>query len=201
MSIHCYSKSDLMNENSFFKIRVYFTGIVTIAIWMLLAWYHFHGGVPSHHILAREDLPEISNGWGGLLLPLVSWFLLYRVHQRLFKIKLEKSEVIKFPKEVLYGFAGALVFGIMLSIFFTLGLSDIPFYMMIGLLLSALFLPIYRAECLLGFIIGMTFTFGPVLPIGIGSILVLIGAAIYLLVRPVILFVISKLWQILPKRA
>ena len=72
-----------MNEKSFFKTRLYSTVLVTVAIWALLAWDHFHGGVPSHHILAREDLPEISNWWGGVLLPLLTWFLLYRVEKRL----------------------------------------------------------------------------------------------------------------------
>jgi hypothetical protein len=38
----------------------------------------------------------------------------------------------------------------------------------------------------------MTYTFGAVLPTGIGSILALISAIIYLGIRPAILFVISK---------
>jgi hypothetical protein len=67
-----------------------------------------------------------------------------------------------------------------------------PGYMLMGIFAISLFFPIYRAECLLGFVIGMTYTFGAVLPPGIGSILVLIGAVIYLGIRPAILFVFSK---------
>ncbi len=177
-----------MNEKMFFKTRLYFTGIITIAIWSLLLWSHFNGGVPSHHILAREDLPEISNWWGGLLVPLLSWFLLYRIQKRISK----NPEVSNFPASVLYGFLGALTFGILLSIFFTLGDSDMPAYMMQGVFILALFLPIYRSEYLLGFVIGMTFTFGAVLPTGIGSILILISAVLYLLVRPAIIFVVRR---------
>ena len=179
-----------MNEKMFFKIRLYFTFLITIAIWSLLAWYHYHGGVPSHHILAREDLPEISNWWGGLLLPLLTWFLLYRVQKRLDSQTNKNSE---FFKEVLFGFLAALLFGALLSIFFTLRYSEIPGYMLIGLLILAFFLPIYRAECLLGFVIGMTYTFGAILPTGIGSILALIGVVFYKYIRTAAIFVVSKL--------
>jgi MFS family permease len=181
-----------MNERSFFKTRLYFTSIVTIAIWALLAWSHYHEGVPSHHILNRKDMPAISNWWGGILLPLLTWFLLYRVEKRLIGNGLVKLEVSKFPTNTIYGFAGALFFGIVLSAFFTFDYVDIPGYMLMGLFLLALFVPIYRAECLLGFVIGMTFTFGAVLPAIVGGILALIGAVIYLYVRPVIVYVAAR---------
>jgi hypothetical protein len=96
---------------------------------------------------------------------------------------------------VIYGFAAALLFGIVLSAFFTFGNTEIPGYMLIGLLLLALFLPIYRAECLLGFVIGMTFTFGAVLPSGIGALLAVTGAILYLYIRRAILFITTKAWN------
>lgn len=182
-----------MNKKSILKTRFYLTGIVAIAIWSPLAWCHYHGGVPSHHILAREDLPEISNWWGGLLLPLLTWFLLYRVQRRAIINIAGELELSQIPKAVIYGFAGSLVFGILLSTFFTFGFSDPPFYMLIGALLLALFFPIYRAECFLGFVLGMTFTFGAVLPTGVGSILAIIGAILYLVIRPAILYVAARL--------
>jgi len=178
-----------MSEKVFFKTRLYFIGIITISIWSLLIWNYFHEGVPSHHILAREDLPEISNWWGALLIPLLAWFLTYRIQKRINK----DPEVSNVPVSVLYGFLSALIFGILLSLFFTLGDSDIPGYMLQGVFVTALFLPIYRSEYLLGLVIGMTFTFGAVLPTGIGCILVLISAVLYLFVRPVIFFVIKRL--------
>ena len=185
-----------MNEKVFFKTRIYFTGIVTIAIWSLLAWDHYHGGVPSHHILHREDLPAISNWWGGFLLPLLTWFLLYRIQKRLMSDNIEVSKVSMRLANILYGFTGALFFGILLSVFFTFGYSSISGYIIIGLLLLALFFPIYRAECLLGFVIGMTFTFGAVLPTAVGSILALVGAVLYLYVRPSISFIVSRIVRI-----
>ena len=185
-----------MNEKSFFKTRLYSTVLVTVAIWALLAWDHFHGGVPSHHILAREDLPEISNWWGGVLLPLLTWFLLYRIEKRLIRNRVEKSKVLKFPNSSIYGFIGALFFGIVLSAFFTLGYTDIPGYMLMGLFLLALFVQIYRAECILGFVIGMTFTFGAVLPTIVGCILALIGVMLYLYVRSATIYVASRVLRI-----
>ncbi len=185
-----------MTEKTFFKTRLYFTGIVTSAIWLLLIWNHFHGGVPSHHILAREDLPEISNWWGGLLLPFLTFMLLYRVEKRLVNNNADQLPVANLPKNVVYGFLGALFFGITLSAFFTFGNTEMPGNMLLGLLFLSLFFPVYRAECILGFVIGMTYTFGAILPTGIGLILAAICAVIFLLIRPIILLLINKISNI-----
>lgn len=185
-------KTDFTLENMFLKTRLYVTVIVTIAILSLLLWNHFNGGVPSHHILAREDLPEISNWWGAVLLPLLTLLLTYRVEKRLTGQNKVQSPLTNIPKSVTIGFFLALLFGITLSSFFSLGNTEVPGYMLMGALGTALFFPIYRAECLLGFVIGMTYTFGAVLPTGIGSILALIGAVIYLGIRPLILYVFTK---------
>jgi len=185
-----------MSEKVFFKTRLYFTGVVTIAIWSLLAWNYYHGGVPSHHILHRDDLPAISNWWGGLVLPLLTWFLLYRIQNRLLRNNVEKSKVPKRRSNIFYGFAGALFLGILLSVLFIFDYSAISGYLFIGLFLLALFFPVYRAECVLGFVIGMTFTFGAVLPTAVGSILALIGAILYLYVRPVALYIASGFMRI-----
>jgi hypothetical protein len=183
-----------MNEKLFFRQRLIFTIIVSIAIWLLLIFDHFNGGVPSHHLLNKKDLPEISNWWGGLLLPLLTWFLLYRLNQRF-----KKNNESSLPRAVYFGFFATLIFGIVLSVFFSFGYLKPPEIMMEGVLLVALFYPIYRAECILGFVLGMIFTFGTVLPTGIGLILVLIGAILYLYVRPIILFIISKFTRNLSK--
>jgi hypothetical protein len=173
------------------KTHLNFTGIITFAIWTLLIWNHFNGGVPSHHILAREDLPELSNWWGAILLPLLTWCLSYRVEKRLTKQNKGKSRIKAIPKSVIAGFFLSLIFGITLSTFFSYGNTEIPGNMLMGALVTALIFPIYRAECLLGFVIGMTYTFGAVLPTGIGGILILICAVIYLGIRPIIWFVVS----------
>lgn len=181
-------------QANFLRSRIYFTVIITLAIWGLLAWNYLHGGVPSHHILAREDMPSISNWWGGILLPVLTWFLLYRAQKRLNLLAAKKS-MGEMKVKVAIGFGVGLLFGLLLSIFFVLGISELPGYMILSVFIGALFFPVYRAECLLGFVIGMTYTFGAVLPTAIGSMLALVGALIYLLIRPAILFVISKFNQ------
>lgn len=186
-----------MNEKRFFKIRVYFTSIIAISIWALLIWNHYHGGVPSHHILNDKNLPEISNWWGALLLPLLSWVLFYRIKKRAVENIDNESKGSGFQINIIYGFIGALFSGILLSVFFTLGYANFPAYVLLLILMSGLFFPIYRAEYILGFVIGMTFTFGAVLPTVIAFILALIGAFLYLCIRPLILYVVSRILFVL----
>lgn len=183
-----------MSEKEFFRTRLYFLGFATLAIGVLLSWNYFNCGVPSHHILADESLPLISNWWGAVLIPSLTWFLTYRIQKRVYRARNpESSEQLN---QALIGFVAALIFGALLAAFFTFGFSDLPGYMLLGVLLTALFLPIYRAECLLGFVFGMTYTFGAVLPTGVGAILAMIGAVIYLLLRPGIVFLGSRLVRV-----
>ena len=183
-----------MIEKKFFKRSLYFTGLVTIGIWLLLIWNHFHGGVPSHHIMHQKDLPAISNWWGGLLLPLLTLFLTFRIQNKLVNSKDNNSDTIIILMKYIWRFLCALSFGIILSIFFTLGYSNLSGYMVYGLFLMALFFPIYSAECYLGFVIGMTFTFGVILPAGVGAIFALIGILLYLYVRIGIIFIVKKIF-------
>lgn len=187
-----------MNEKMLYKTSLYITAIVTIAIWTLLAWNYYHGGVPSHHILAKKDLPSISNWWGGLLLPLLTWWLLYRIQKRVVGNKNAYTDSQQ--TKVIYGFVGALLYGILLSASFILDIKYIPNYMLLGVFLLALFFPIYRSEYLLGFVIGMTYTFGAVLPTMIGTILASIAAVLYLLIRPGIMYMASKAMRLISSK-
>lgn len=177
-----------MTEKSFLVGRLYFTGLLTVGIWTLLIWDHFHGGVPSHHLLHQENLPKISNWWGGLLLPVLSWYLTYRIQIRLARNSIDNSKPLYLPKKYLFRFLLALSFGILQSIFFILDYIDLISYLFYGLFLSALFFPIYRAECFLGFVIGMAYGFGIVLPTLVGIVLAVLGALLYLYVRMGIIY-------------
>ncbi len=184
-----------MSEAAFFKIRIYVTATVAIAIGSLLTWNHFHGGIPRHHILADKDLPEISNLWGVVLLPVLAWFLTYRTQKRIFH-QPDGNVEFSLIKKAMYAFALSLVYGIILSAFFTYGFSDMTGNMMLGIFGLALFFPVYYSECLLGLIIGMTFTFGAVLPTGIGSILAFIAFVLYRGVRPAVMYGVARLRRI-----
>ncbi|WP_461491593.1 hypothetical protein [Pontibacter sp. HJ8] len=181
-----------MDRKKFFKIRLYLTGIVSITIGALLVWQHYHGGVPIHHIAADETLPAISNWWGVLLLPVLTWFLTYRIQKRVFGNKDAYLATTKSLLHVLYRFTGALLFGILIAVCFSFGYHDMTGNLVLGLLPVAIFFPIYRAECLLGFVIAMTFTFGAVLPTGFGTFLTLVAAGLYLYIRAGIVYAWSK---------
>ena len=178
-----------MNHKLTLKTRIIFTGIVTILIWGHLAWDYFHEGVPTHHILHREDLPGISNWWGGIVLPLFTWFLLYLIKNRMNEN--DKSNINSNSIHFVNRFLGAFVFGILLSFFFAIG-SDIPGYMMIGIIPLSFFIPLYLPEYLLGFVLGMSYTFGAILPLGIGIILTVIFIISYKFIRYGILYIVSK---------
>lgn len=178
-----------MNRKLTFKTRIIFTGIVTILIWAHLAWDYFHEGVPTHHILHRQDLPGISNWWGGIALPLLTWFLLYLIQNKMNEN--DKSNTKSNPTPFVYRFLGAFLFGILMSILFTIG-SEMPRYMMIGIILLSFFTPLFRPEYLLGFILGMTYTFGAILPIGFGIILTVLFIIAYKFIRFGVLYLVSK---------
>lgn len=179
-----------MNQKLTFKTRIIFTGIVTLLIWAHLAWDYFHEGVPTHHILHRADLPGISNWWGAIILPLLTWFLLYLIKNRMYAI--DESNIKSTSMPFVYRFLGAFLFGIVVSFFFTIG-SDVPGFMMIALIIASFFVPLFLPEYLLGFILGMTYTFGAILPIIFGIILTILFIIAYKFIRYGILYIVSKL--------
>lgn len=181
-----------MNKASFLRLRLYVTAAVTLAIWSLLVWNHYHGGIPAHHLLADKDMPSFSNAWGALVLPLLTWMLLYRVQQRIYPPQVGDAEP-SVINSAIYGFVIALIYGIILSAFFEFGYPDVTSYMTLGIFVLALFFPVYRAECFLGYVLGLTVSFGAVLPTTIGSILLLICFILYRFIRTPILHLVARL--------
>lgn len=57
------------------------------------------------------------------------------------------------------------------------GREDIAGLLFPAIALSGLVLRVYRAEVLLGFVLGMAFTFGALLPVLIGGAIALVSAA------------------------
>jgi len=175
------------------RARILVTGTVTLMILGLLLWTHFHGGVPSHHILQRADLPGISNWWGGLLLPALTWLLLGRVNKRLAKQHSPTPRPRNDYAKVLRLFLMGLAFAIILAACFTNGyepfLENVPYL----ILAMSLAVPIYYAEFMLGFVLGMTYTFGAMIPTVFALIMASIGFLLFRFVRPLIQKVIHAL--------
>lgn len=167
--------------------KIFITGIVTILILGLLFWQHFNGGVPGHHILQRKDLPEISNWWGALLLPVLTWLLLNRIEKRLHKqvslTKETKSEPIKILRLFFFG----LTLGILIAVSFT---NDYKLFLdnvLYIILMVSFIVPIYYAEFIGGFVLGMTYTFGAILPTIFILIFATFGFLIYRFIRPLLI--------------
>jgi hypothetical protein len=172
--------------------RIITTSIITLIIFGLLIWEHFHGGVPSHHILQQKDLPEISNWWGAVLIPILSWILIGRVETRIHKhgliIQNQKTKIILL-------FLGGLFLGFVIVFSFTKNyrsiLDNVPY---IILFLSFL-IPIYYSEFILGFILAMIYTFGAILPTIFILTFALLGYLIHRFIRPLIVSGKKKIFK------
>lgn len=181
-----------MNEQQAKRIRIYLTVAVLLAEIGHLAWEHFHGGIASHHFLNRADMPAVSNGWGLLLLPAISWFLGGIALRR--SIATAAAATINAPggqaeaaglaRGVFVGFFAELLFGASLAATFSLGYQDVTSILFFGILLLALVFRVYRAECVLGFVLGMTFTFGAILPALVASVTAVISAVAHRVLYP-----------------
>lgn len=158
-----------MPRHRSFIARVAFTALVWLAQLAHLAWDHAHGGIPSHHLLANPDLPAVSNAWGIVLLPALTWWLTGRIRRRVSRLHERGVPTRRAWRGVAIAFAVAAVVGIALSVAFSLDAQTVASTVFIGMLLAALVLPVYRAECVLGFVLAMAYVFGPVLPVAIGG--------------------------------
>ena len=173
------------------KPKVYIIISVVILVFGLLIWQNFHGGVPSHHVLQNKDLPEISNWWGALLIPILTWIVINRIEKRLRKKALSQKETKNQTLKIFELFVLGLTFGLVIALSFTndfkLLLDNIPYVFLI----MSLFVPIFYAEFILGFVFGMTYAFGALLPTVFILIIAGLGFVIYRFIRPLILRVIK----------
>lgn len=154
-------------------------------------WEYFNGGVTAHHLLARADMPAFSNWWGLLTIPLLSYFLLYLADRRLGRIKDSEFRASALGKAG-WGFLISLAFGLCMSLLWELRFEEVLAYLIYIPFLAALFIPVYRPEYLLGFVLGMAYTFGGVLPILIGFVLVVISFVIHKVIRGGVLWLLRK---------
>lgn len=156
-----------MNATCSANCRLVLTVAALCAELFHLGWEHTHGGVLAHHLLNDPDLPAISNWWGALLIPLLTWWLVGRIGRSVAARQRgqERSAIAPWT-----GFVGALVYGGALATAFSLG-SPVAELLFFALLALALIVSAWRAEFVLGFVLGMTFVFGAVLPTLIAAVL------------------------------
>jgi hypothetical protein len=176
-----------MQRQKLKKIKAIIAGIVTFLIFGFLFWEHFHGGVTCHYILNQQDLPSISNWWSGLLLPILTWFLLSRIEKRLDKQSLQTKQTNNSISKIFWSFLTGLVFGVLLSTSFTSEykpfLDNVPYI----LIVLSFIIPVFYSEFILGFVLGMAYTFGAILPMIFILIIASSGFIIYGFIRPLVL--------------
>jgi hypothetical protein len=159
--------------------RLLLTGCALFAEILHLGWESTHGGVIAHHLLANPDLPAVSNWWGLLVVPLLVWFLVGRIERRAATLVQDESRA-RFRSLTLVRFALALLWGAALALAFALGHPAVS-YIFFGAVAAAMCVHAWRAEYVLGFVLGMTFTFGAVLPLLIAALLAACSFALHLL--------------------
>jgi hypothetical protein len=121
---------------------------------------YFNGGVKTHHFLARADLPGFSNWLGLMVLPLLGVVLAVRAKSA------QGGEVNGIlPPTVAAGTVGSLAYGAALAASFHFGFEQASLILFLGLFLCSIALPVYRAEYIFGFVVGMAITFGSVIPL------------------------------------
>ena len=147
-----------------------------------LACEHLAGGVRSHNLLNRSGLPAISNWWGLFVLPTLGWLFGMRPRNHLTATRRSGSSM-----GIWLGLGAALLYGGAMAGSFQLGFAPVTSSLFLGLFLIAVALPVYRAEYVLGFVMGMTFTFGGVLP----ALVATVFATISFLVRLASRFLVS----------
>jgi len=168
------------------QLRLAITALCLVAEISLLMWEHFHGGIKSHHILHRADLPAFSNAWGLIVLPALAWWASTQVLKRMDSSQSKSIDFTNVPSSAIFGFTGALIAGAALAFGFNQGYETFTGYLFQTMFVLALVLPAYRAETLLGFVLGMNVVFGTVLPTAIGAVLAAFSAITHLILWPLL---------------
>lgn len=157
----------------------------------LITFEHFDGGVITHYPLADDNLPGISNWWGMLTIPLLTWITFSYTGRRNNKDN-SRPPAHSFKNPYLLG---GLVFGVIVGLLWEIGQEEMLQYFILLPWLLALFVKVYLPQSLLGFALGMLYTFGGVLPIAIGLVLQVVGFLIYVIFHRLALWVFARFNQ------
>ncbi len=144
--------------------RASLVALALLAECLHLGWEALHGGIVSHHLFQHADLPGLSNAWGLLVLPALAAWAAGRWPGRS-----TATATTRHRRRVVLGFLLPLALGATLSLAFSFQQQALTEALFFGAMLLALLLPAHRPESLLGFVLGMTGTFGAVLPTLVGG--------------------------------
>jgi len=177
-----------MQLHTFNRVRFLFTLGVTLIAALVLISQHFDQGVAAHYLFQNPELPRLSNWWALVILPVLSWLCLGFVLKRLSN---SAGNLQPQVKQVFISFFIAVIYGLAISIFFSLGISTGASGLFFAIPFLAIFFKVYRGEYVLGFVIGMSAAFGVVLPTLFALVMALIAWLMHLLAS----FCKSKLFK------
>ncbi|TMP77586.1 hypothetical protein CWB73_19415 [Pseudoalteromonas phenolica] len=168
------------------KVRNYLMIAVVVFQIVLLTWESLNGGVVTHNFLAQKDMPGLSNWWGLAILPILVWLTAYNIEYRSEQIKDEQSR-LAFYTVAARSFVGMLLISLAQSTIFSLGYSSIAASLLLVIALIALFLPLYRIEAVVGYVLGGAYFTGPMIPF-VGVILfVTVSVTAHFAVKPLVM--------------
>ncbi|WP_405601939.1 MULTISPECIES: hypothetical protein [unclassified Pseudoalteromonas] len=154
-----------MTEKQFEKLKYYVISITILFVVGHLLWEHLNGGILSHHLMHHPDYPSISNWWGLLILPFLAWLSTVRIEKRVTLQPNDAPVRAKTLRVVRVGFFGMLILSFVQSFSFSVGYENVAIYLSLGLVVVGLFLPIYRAECIFGYVFGSIVFTGAIIPL------------------------------------
>lgn len=164
------------------KTKLVATATAAAMVLGLIIWEYYNGGVKSIHFFHNKNLPAVSNWWGLLSIPGITWITMSIIQHR--KQKNHEDNVLSGLE--IFRFSGSVLFGIILTILFKKE-ADLASSLFILPFVLALFTPLYKPEYYLGFILSMLYGFGGFLPAVIGLLLIAIYALEYCVIRKVFL--------------
>ena len=169
------------------KLRIVITTLFIIAITGVLLWEYTHDGVVTHYILHSDDMPGISNWWGLIIIPLFTW-----VVSSFIKIDSNDSTAVQ-HRNILIRVLILFLIGCSITYIFTVyPESNFPLYITAALVIISFFIPIHKAEYLLGYVLGTFFVFGTFIPVIAGSILWILFYIFYKTPRIIHSFIKTK---------
>lgn len=174
--------------------KLYFTSFITLLVVLHLASEFFRGGVVTHYPLADPSYPPLSNWWGLITLPVLTWALLTARQWQVSRAQdaTHPPEGILLQKNYLFS---GLAFGLAMGLLWELGQEEILQYLILLPWVAALFTRIYLPETTLGFVLGMMYTFGGVLPIAFALVIQTIGYMIYKVINRGGIWLLAKVTQ------
>lgn len=114
---------------------------------------------------------------------MLTWFLTGRVAERIAGASEDGEPSVLAWRNARIGFLAALGYAAALATAYMSGRDEISAILFQLLPFFGLVAPIFHAESVLGFVLGLTYSFGAVLPTFIATVMSVIGAIVYLVPR------------------